>query len=509
MDSAIQILTPLSNLSSSVLSFLNERLHNQEDLATASSLVSELQLQCLDLDLTLLHLNWRLESSFLAYASFSDRIHGLFSDASSKLTDLGSLTCAPNSLSDGGGGGAEGEGRKGQIFREELPALAKEVARVETVQAYAVGDIEDAVSSSMNKNLRKNSSTQSSEEIRLLAIETLGQTKNILTSIRKTPPQCTRLISAVDHRVDKALAILRPQAVADHRSLLVSLGWPPSLSTMTSSNLDIGKSNEVPNPLFTMQGNLKHEYCENFLALCHLQELQRQRKSWQLERHNREVALHLPLWAIKELVNPISIACQKLFSKWTDKLDFIFALVYKITRDYVDTMDELLQPLVDEARLVGYSCREEWISAMVTSLSRYLAKEIFPNYISQLNEESTAGIQSQARISWLHLVDLIIAFDKRIQSLVTTHSGIMLSLEEDGNSQKISSLSMFCDRLDWLDLWAEVELSDTLEKLKPEVGDERNWTVKIQGAALLSGSEYYKYPAVSGAFLWHLSLVVD
>lgn len=36
-----------------------------------------------------------------------------------------------------GGGGGEGEGRKGQLFREELPALAKEVARVETVRAYA------------------------------------------------------------------------------------------------------------------------------------------------------------------------------------------------------------------------------------------------------------------------------------------------------------------------------------------------------------------------------------
>ncbi|KAF2315974.1 hypothetical protein GH714_040769 [Hevea brasiliensis] len=344
--------------------------------------------------------------------------------------------------------------------------------------------------------------------MRLLAIETLGQTENVLTSITKTRPQWTHLVSAVDHRVDRALAILRPQAVADHRSLLASLGWPPPLSTMTSSNLDTGKSTEVPNPLFTMQGDLKHQYCESFLALCHLQELQRRRKSRQLEGHNREVALHQPLWAIEELVNPISIACQRHFSKWTDKLEFIFALVYKITRDYVDTMDELLQPLVDEARLVAYSCREEWISAMVTSLSTYLAKEIFPIYVSQLNEESTAGVQSRARISWLHLVDLIIAFDKRIQSLVT-HSGIMLSLEENENLQKISSLSMFCDRPDWLDLWAEIELIDTLEKLKPEVENERNWTVKIQGAALLSDPENYKSPAVSGAFLRRLSLVVD
>ncbi|PHT48138.1 RINT1-like protein MAG2 [Capsicum baccatum] len=72
----------------------------------------------------------------------------------------------------------------------------------------------------------------------------------------------------------------------------------------------------------------------------------------------------LPLWDIEELVNTISIPSQLHFSKWVD----IFALVYKVIRDYVDSMDELLQPLVDEAMLSGYSCREEWISGMLTSL---------------------------------------------------------------------------------------------------------------------------------------------
>ncbi|KDP31230.1 hypothetical protein JCGZ_11606 [Jatropha curcas] len=512
MDSTIQILPPSSSLSSSVVSFLNDRLHTQRDLTTVPRLVSELQSQCLNLDQTLLSLNSRLESSLLAYSSFSDRIHGVFTDASSKLTELASLTRDSTSLSDG----VEGEGKKGKILGEELPALAKEVARVETVRTYAetalkldnlVGDIEDAVSSAMSKKLRKPSSTQNSEEMRLLAIETLRKTESFLTSITKAHPQWTHLVLAVDHRVDRALAILRPQAIADHRALLTSLGWPPPLSTLTSSNLDTGKSTEVPSPLFTMQGDLKNQYCENFLALCHLQELQRRRKSRQLEGHNTEVALHQPLWAIEELVNPISVACQRHFSKWINKLEFIFALVYKITSDYVDTMDELLQPLVDEARLVGYSCREEWISAMVTSLSTYLAKEVFTIYVGQLDEESVAGVQSQG-ISWLHLIDLMIAFDKRIQSLMS-HSGIMASLQEDENLQKISSLSIFCDRPDWLDLWAEIELSDIVEKLKPEVDDDRNWTMKIEGTALLSGPENYKSPVVSVAFLRRISLLVD
>ncbi|XP_065877150.1 RINT1-like protein MAG2 [Euphorbia lathyris] len=515
MDSALQILPSISTLSSSVASFLSDRLHTKQDLTTAPTLASQLQSQCSELEQTLDDLNSKLESSLLSYASFSDQTRGLINVAGSKLTDLGSLTRAPTSISINGGG--EGEWKKGQILGEELPAMAKEVARVEIVRAYAetalkldalVGDVEDAVSSSMNKNLRKHSSTQSSEELRLHAIERLGQTENVLTTITKTQPQWTRLVSAVDHRVDRALAILRPQAIADHRALLVSLGWPPRLSTMISSNLDAPKSTEVPNPLFTMQGDLKHQYCKNFLALCHLQELQRKRKSRQLEGHYREVALHQPLWAIEELVTPISIACQKHFSKWVDQVEFIFALVYKITRDYVDTMDELLQPLVDESRLIGYSCREEWVSAMVTSLLTYLAKEIFPTYVNQLEDEIVTGIKSQARISWLHIVDLMITFDKRVKSLVS-HSGIAFSLQEDANLPRISSLSIFCDRPDWLDLWAEIELKDTLEKLKPELDDDRNWRMKIQGAALSSGPENYKSPAVSGVFLRRLSLVVD
>lgn len=343
------------------------------------------------------------------------------------------------------------------------------------------------------------------QDTRLRAIKTLKQTEDILTSVTRTHPQWGRLVSAVDHRVDRALAILRPQAIADHRALLASLGWPPPLSSTSSAAPNATK---FANPLFTMQGELKHQYCENFFALCSLQELQRRRKSRQLEGYSREVALHQPLWVIEELVNPLSLASQRHFSKWVEKPEFIFALVYKITRDYVDSMDELLQPLVDEALLSGYSCREEWISAMVSSLSTYLAKEIFPKYVAQLEEENNTGTQSQARISWLHLIDLMISFDKQIKSLLE-HSGILLSFQEDGNFQKISSLSVFCDRPDWLEVWAEIELRDILDKLQIECNNERNWAMKVQGAILSSSSEDYKAPAISTAFLRHLSSVID
>ncbi|MCE0480612.1 hypothetical protein HAX54_037631 [Datura stramonium] len=186
--------------------------------------------------------------------------------------------------------------------------------------------------------------------MRGVAIRTLKLTEDTLRLVAKTHPQWTRLVSAVDHRVDRSLAILRPQAIADHRSLLTSLGWPPPLSTLNSLGPASKGSTDVQNPLFTMKGDLKQQYCESFLALCSLQELQRQRKSRQLVGQNREIALHQPLWAIEELVNPISIASQRHFLMGDP--------------GYVDSMDELLQPLVDEAMLSGYSCREEWISAM-------------------------------------------------------------------------------------------------------------------------------------------------
>lgn len=345
------------------------------------------------------------------------------------------------------------------------------------------------------------------QDMRLFAIKTLKMTEEILTSITKMHPQWRHLVSAVDHRVDRALAILRPQAIADHRALLALLGWPPALSAITSPHSDARSANQVLNPLQSMQADHKLKYSENFLALCNLQELQRKRKSRQLVGHDREVALRQPLWAIEELVNPLSLASQKHFSKWVDKPEFIFTLVFKITRDYVDSLDEMLQPLVDEAKVVGYSCREEWISAMVTSLCTYLAKEVFPSYITQLDEESVTGVQSSARISWLHLIDLMIAFDKRIISMVE-HSGILLSLDDD-ILQRVSSLSVFCDRPDWLNLWAEIELGDALDKLKPDTENESNWKKKIESVVLSTCTDDHKSPLVSSAFVRRLASIVE
>lgn len=500
---AIKPLPQVSSFSASVFSFLDDRLRDAADLSQSPALVSELETEISELDQRLAELNRQLESGLASYASFSDRIGGLLIGVNAKLADLSSSRSASD-------GGKEEETRE-HVAGEELPSLAKEVAQVESVRAYAetalkldtlVGDIEDAVMSSLNKNLRTSRSS-GFEEVRLHAIKTLQKTEEILSLVAKKHPRWGRLVSAVDHRVDRALAMLRPQVIADYRALLTSLGWPPQLSNLTSSSLD-SKSDEVQNPLFNMEGNLKTQYCGNFHALCSLQGLQLQRKSRQLGSHKGEnVLFHQPLWAIEELVNPLTVASQRHFAKWSEKPEFIFALVYKITRDYVDSMDELLQPLVDKAKLAGYSCREEWVSAMVSSLSLYLVKEIFPIYVGQLNEPD---LSSEAKVSWLHLIDLMISFDKRVQSLVS-QSGI-LSLQEDGNLLRISSLSVFCDRPDWLDIWAEIELDERLVKLKAEMDNDRNWTVKVQDE-LISTSNVYRPPIVSSILLQHLSSIIE
>ncbi|KAG1342461.1 RINT1-like protein MAG2 [Cocos nucifera] len=512
MEAAAPLMPGTSDLFGSLRRFLAERLGSQDDLSRSPNLTVELSGECSDLEASLDDLDRRLSESIAAYASHAEEVGGHLGEVRAGLIDLRSSIAGPSF----GGEEETRVERKEQILVEELAALAKEVARVETVRAYAettlkldslIDDVEDEVSSSVTGKLRS-SHVVNSEEIHMMAINSLKQIEDILMSVTKTRSQWARLVSAVDYRVDRALAVLRPQAIGDHRSLLASLGWPPPLGSSNLANLETGKSAEFLNPLISMKGELKGKYGESFLSLCNLQELQRRRKSRQLEGHNLEIALHQPLWVIEELANPISVASERHFSKWVEKPEFIFALVYKIMRDFVDSMDEVLQPLADKARLVGYSCREEWISAMMTSVSTYLSKEVFPKYVDLLQEGTWGDVPSQARISWLNLVDLMISFDKRTQSLIT-NLGLLLSLREDENLQRVSVLSVFCDRPDWLEIWAEIELREMLDKLKSVMLDEKSWKTRIQGTVLMSGLEDYRSPTVSGAVLQAVSLLID
>lgn len=405
-----------------------------------------------------------------------------------------------------------------KMLFEQLPPLATDVARVDMVRDYAetalkldslVGDVEDAVSSSVTGKLISRGGK--SEQTHHVAIGYLKSIEDTLASVTRTRPQWARLISAVDHRVDRSLALLRPQAIVDHRALLSSLGWPPSIAGTNISDSNSRKPAEIVNPLFSMRGDLTKRYSESFLSLCSLQELQKRRKTRQLQGHNVNSELRQPLWVIEELVNPLSAAAQRHFSKWVENPELVFALAYKITRDFVDSMDEILQPLVDKANLVGYSCREEWISGIVIALSTYLAKEIFPKQIELLEESSSndaSGTPFQARVSWLNLVDLMISFDKRTQGLISS-TGLQFSVKDDDNWQRISVLSVFCDRPDWLEIWAEIERHETLGNLKSAMENEKNWSKRIEGTMIEYGSEDYKSPAITCAVQQGLSLLID
>ncbi|CAK9155697.1 unnamed protein product [Ilex paraguariensis] len=127
-NSMIKNLPPLSYLSPSAISFLDSKHHAGDDLQQAPSLLLELQTECHNLDQSLLDLNQKLQNSLIAYASHGDRIGVLFGYINAQLINLQSSTCVSGSSSDGG---------SEHILGEELPALAKEVARVETVRMYA------------------------------------------------------------------------------------------------------------------------------------------------------------------------------------------------------------------------------------------------------------------------------------------------------------------------------------------------------------------------------------
>ncbi|KAJ0979067.1 hypothetical protein J5N97_014541 [Dioscorea zingiberensis] len=351
----------------------------------------------------------------------------------------------------------------------------------------------------------------------LLAINATKDIEKVLVNAMHSRPRWLRLLMTVDARVEKALSFLRPQALSDHRAVLISLGWPPSLST---SNPEKDNCLYIPNPLILMQGEKKEKYSRSFLALCALQHLQAQRdkrksdfskyqKGCELLHSanvDKQVCSYSGLWTIDELVSPIAARIEFHFSKWSDEPKFIFALVYKVTRDFLEGVDNVLQPLIDEARLVGYSAKESWASAMVKMLCQYLEREIFP-VLARLEVGSDSN--REATSSWLHLVDIMISFDKRMQILASsgnTLPGMFAGFE--GFSQSLPVMSIFSDHSNWLQIWAGIELKYAGDKLRSELEDERSWTIHIAKQAglsdvvssesfLLSTREDHKAPSIA------------
>ncbi|KAJ7960462.1 RINT1-like protein [Quillaja saponaria] len=346
-----------------------------------------------------------------------------------------------------------------------------------------VGDLEDAALYVMSRQSRSMFSekllTSSiskdagiKQEKLLHSIKSMNDIEEVLRNVLKSHPRWHCLLNSVDSRVDKIMAALRPQVFADHRALLHSLGWPPKLVT---SKMGSGQISGLPNPLVLMQGDKRESYSHSFVALCALQHLQTQRGERQLNLLGWK-EFNTQLWAIDELVSPIASRMEYHFSKWADQPEFMFALVYKVTRDFIGGVDDVLQPLIDKARLVSCSAKEAWVSAMVQMLSGYLAKRVFSLLSERYKEKH---MKPDVISSWLHLIDLIIAFDKQMQSLVNLDTCFFLAESErfQGLSRGISVLTIFCDRLEWLKVWAKIELKNAWKKLKTELKEEKAWMI--------------------------------
>ncbi|BBN13352.1 RAD50-interacting protein 1 [Marchantia polymorpha subsp. ruderalis] len=409
-----------------------------------------------------------------------------------------------------GRGETESEGtelnRRGMV--EELENLANEVARVEKVRIYAesalkleqlVGDLEAAVAT-ISSSVR--SSTQSGGILlkATRAVKIMQTTEAAVAEISNA--HWNRLVSAVDLRVDRVAAILRPVVVADHRHILKSIGWPPPLSASSVGG------NKLVNPLLEMSEVQERTYFESFMALTILQAVQQARRERQLnqyknvndvispdtlsERKMKSRANRAPLWAMDELVSPVAAKAEPHFLRWTTKPELAFALAFRLAQEYVDSVDEILQPLIDKANLAGYSAREEWVFSLSSMMSLYLQNHILPGLANDLQDDGGAG--SVAAALWLHIVDEALAFDGRMKSLAMRVLGLFQggSLEEaqvedldNLSGPVVLSISAIADRQEWLEMWATLEREDVLAKLKVELHNDGAWVTKTKADVFL------------------------
>uniref|UniRef100_A0A0D9X332 RINT1-like protein MAG2L n=1 Tax=Leersia perrieri TaxID=77586 RepID=A0A0D9X332_9ORYZ len=348
------------------------------------------------------------------------------------------------------------------------------------------------------------------QEKLLQAVDAMRNIEQELLRISTNRPQWTNLVMAVDSRVDKTLATLRPKALTDYRALLAALGWPPSLS---SPDAERDKYSEIPNPLVLMNEANQEKYSQSFLALCALQHAQANREARQCRTKgatpsmsdskytDKTACFDNGLWAIDELVQPIASRLEYHFAKWSEQPEFIFALVYKIARDFMAGVDDILQPLIDRARLVGLSAKESWVTGMVKMLLGYLERQ---NFSVLVNSYQATDDKLEVHSSWMHLNDLMINFDKRMQLLADSGIQKIASISE-GLSRSLSVFSIYSEHPDWLQMWAGVELNSAQHKLKSEMEDETNWSYSIKeldhqeitNNFLLSTREDYKAPPIS------------
>ncbi|KAG8663077.1 RINT1-like protein MAG2L isoform X2 [Manihot esculenta] len=508
------VLPRQTELSSGHRDFLDQHLGNHEDLhAKAPLLLTDLTTNLADLEASFLNLQRNLTKRTVSWISRSFGAKSSVSNLNIMLENLSLHTSKYEVCS-----------RKIQtILGEELPQLAKCLKRIENIRRYVdtalqlealVGDLEDAVYCIGDSHARNMFSAKfmtslistdfgPKQERLHRAIKLMNNIEDLLVDVVIFHPRWSQLLESVDIRVEKILAVVRPQVLADHRALLASLGWPPKL---LKSTVDSGGIACLPNPLVLMEGDKRKYYSLSFIGLCALQHLQMRREDRQHNIFGRKEC-SMRLWAIDELVSPIASQVEYHFRKWAEQPEFMFALVYKITRDFIVGIDDVLQPLIDRARLVSYSAREAWVSAMIQMLSGFLAK-----VVSDLAEKyKEKHMKLEVISSWLHLIDHAVTFDKWMQSLVNSEIHFFLESERQ-DSRGLSVLMIFCDRPDWLKIWAKIELKNAWKKIKLELKDEKAWStgkesgVDFQNSEeseqfLLITREDYKAPLVADSVL--------
>ncbi|KAK8947917.1 hypothetical protein KSP40_PGU008079 [Platanthera guangdongensis] len=116
-----------SNVSPPLLHFLNDQFQSPDHLSKSPDVELELRSRCSDLEASVSDLSVRLSAGFALYAAHSRNVGSLVGGVISTLEDLRSLI---------GSSSRDGD-ESDKILGEELPALAREVARVETVRAFA------------------------------------------------------------------------------------------------------------------------------------------------------------------------------------------------------------------------------------------------------------------------------------------------------------------------------------------------------------------------------------
>ncbi|XP_010458075.1 PREDICTED: RINT1-like protein MAG2L [Camelina sativa] len=501
------VLPNPTDLPSLALGFLDGNFEDLRDLLLrSSSLTSNLNHDCSDLNDRLLHLRTDLTKHAVSWISTSLSAKVSLEDL---RFNLESLLCLPTDS-------------VGKQTNWELQQLVEELCRIQNQRKYfvtalklesLVGDLEDSVFHPIRSHKGSTLQDLAVKHKRFShAIKTMNEIELMLGDVTRHHSQWRHLVDSVDSRADKSLSVIRPQVIAEHRAFLSSLGWPPKLATF---KVEHGEVATIPNPLLLMQGDQKESYSQSFLLLCGLQKLNT-KKEKRKKLHTPKDNSNVGLWATDELVKPVASRMEYHFMQWAEQPEFIFELVYKVTRDFADGVDDFLQPLIDRAKLVSCSAKEAWVSAMVQMLSGFLEKKVFPKLIDTFKEKH---MKSEAISSWFHLVDQMVTFDKRMQSFVNSDTCLSYEGSSTAFSQDISVMGLFCKKPEWLKTWGKIELKDAYRKTKEDIKNERAWLVDSERTRLgnestsrsakyvLSTREDYKAPIVADSFLnrtWRL-----